>query len=172
MPVLFFSFIFFSLDAYADGVTCTASVSPNESQPNVDEKYFAFTVTNTGSSDINWFKITLPISGITLGPVSLANWEKSFPGDGVVFKKNQQSMSTNQTLSPSVGTYISDIPGQSGNWSVQASNDIAGANPVSCSGSLGLSITGTAPDTTAPEISGLTVSNINATSAMYTGPVN
>lgn len=166
---MFFSSSFFASAAYA--ITCTASVTPNDSQPNLSEKTFSFTINNTSGADyIQWIKITKPLSGLSFVSGSITDWDKSFSSDTLTLQPAVDPLSAGSSLSPSITVSVANIGGQSGNWTVEASDYYEGDNPVTCtaasSGVLGLSVASNATDTTAPSISSISVSSITSSSAV------
>jgi hypothetical protein len=152
--------------------SCSASVSPTTSQPNVSEKSFSFTVSNTSGQTAWWFKITKPSSDMTFGPISLSGWEKNISGDSVTFQSNPNSIGPGESINPVIGLNIGDLAGFSGNWTVEASDDFDGISPTNCGGSLDLTISGAAPDADAPEISAISVTEISSTSAKISWQTN
>jgi len=170
--ILFVSALFYSIFLLKPyfvnaALSCTASVTPADSQPNQTEKPFTFTVTNpTETDNIQWFKITKPLAGMTFGPVTLSGWDKTASGDSYIFQASPDPIGPGQSKNPVIGMNIGDIGGQSGDWVVQASDWWDGTSPITCTGILGLSVSAGAADTTAPVISNVAVSSITTSSAI------
>jgi peroxiredoxin len=144
--------------------SCTASVTPIDGQPSVSSVEYSFTIT-AGDTTALWVKISTPFTGITISGIQLSGWTKINSGDNVIFTG---TLPAGSTMSPKLFVDIGDIGGSNGNWSIQASADLSGSSPYDCTGALGLAISGSAGDVTAPTISGVSVSSITSSSAVIT----
>ncbi len=172
-PVRFFSlfvvvFVFFSLHlsvANAAIDSCTGSVDMHSVPPNSTNS-MNFSVTNGGSSDADWIKITVPPSNFTIagGAYTPGNWTSSISGDST-------SMTvTGSKLTQSAGPYTfsvqvnsANVTASSADWKIQLSED-GGGTVVDCDGDRGIAIEGSVsiPD---PVISNIVVSDISDTQA-------
>lgn len=171
---LFFTFVFYLLTprqhAEAAISSCSASVTPTEIAPGTEVANFYVNVTNTDSVDIKWFRITTPSTDISPG-VIYSDWSRGSTGNVATFTDGTLSPGNSNT--PRFKTSIAEnLAGFSGNWTVEVSDDPGGANPFNCTGTLGLTVTGSAPDTTGPVISGLSVSSITSSSAVVSWTTN
>jgi hypothetical protein len=145
-------------------LTCTASVSPS-SVPVDSTTSFTFTINNTSEADdIAWIQVTRPSSNFTFGGfTSLSGWGSSVTSDAVTLLYGTVDPQGSMNFGINVISGSSEAP--SANWTVQTSTNEDGADPVSCSGSLGKAISGAGADTTAPTISDIVVSGISDTQA-------
>ena len=152
--------------------SCSASVTPSSVQPNTQDVIFDYSITNTGLSTVVWIKITRPTSAITWKSFQLWGWDKSVSGGEFLLEAKEDTLTPEKTIIPKATVDIGDATGFSGNWTIKVSEDSEGANPSSCTGSLGLTISSEAPDTTPPVISGISVTDITASSAKISWTTN
>ena len=164
---VFYLFSFKHL-AHAALSSCTVSISPTEVLPG-SQNSFQFQFNNTSSANIKWIKSTKPFGGITTDGVSLFQWVKTFTPDGsdivITDSSGVNPLTPGGSITMNATLTVGEVAGSSGNWTIQASDDINGLSPITCTGATDLSISGSAPDTTAPSISGVSASDISDTSA-------
>jgi len=167
---IFLVLLIFPKDVLAT-LSCGISISPSEVLPN-SSNAFQLTFSNTSDSgNLNWFKATKPFVGLTTDGSALYGWTKDYTVDGSDITLSNGTLEPGGSITLNLTIGVGDIVGSSGNWGIQGSGD-GGASPIGCSGSTGLSVTGSAPDTTAPTISGLAVSSINNSSAVVSWTTN
>ncbi len=124
-------------------------------------------VMNGSAARIHWIKFTRPSTNFTLGGITLPPvWTSTSDADSITVSGGSINLGVSRTFTLT-GVAAANLNAPSANWIVEASDDAAsGSNPFSCSGPLGTQI-GT-PDTTAPVISNVVVSNITSSSAIVT----
>lgn len=146
--------------------SCTASVDMHSVPPNSTNS-MSFTVTNGGSSDGVWIKITRPSSNFVIagGASTPGGWSSSVTESDMTVTGGTLSPSGSYTFSVQVST--TNTTASSADWTVQLSDDSGGASPTGCTGSLGTAIEGSVsvPD---PTISDIVVSDISDTQATIT----
>jgi hypothetical protein len=148
--------------------SCTATVTPHNPGANSTNLDFTFSVTNTDSVDVKWFRIWKPTNdAISMGTTTLSGWYKDFDVEHRTFRYYQDLLSPGETLNPIITSNVGDIEGFSGTWWVEADDDPMGINSVYCTGDLSINV-GAEQDTTGPVISGVAVVNIETTSVTVT----
>jgi len=103
---------------------------------------------------------------MTIKSFQLSGWTKSYDGGARTVTLSGGSLSPSQNLNLAMVFDIGDIAGQSGTWTVVASENADGSGSFSCSGDHSAAVQGGATDTTAPVISGIAVSSITTSSAV------
>lgn len=150
--------------------SCSGYSYPPSAQPNTEDVQFDFTITNNDSSNtIRWFKVTKPLSEMTIDVLSGFGWTKIADGDSAVYSGG--------TIPPGESfnfAIIMDIASANGtnNWGITASDNTSGTDPVSCPGDLALSVSLSGTDTTPPELANVTVSEIRSNSAKISWDTN
>jgi len=144
---------------------CSATVSPHTVDP-ASGANFTISVTNTGPSDIQWIDFTVPSSNFTYGGNSISGWSTADHAGGTSLSGNTLSQGQTADFSLVATTDITTAP--AANWQVQVSDDGSGANPTSCSGDLGTSISGHPPNDSANGVSNVSASTITTSSAKIT----
>jgi peroxiredoxin len=159
----------FFLFVYSGNITialadCRVSTSPTDVQPDTSVSFY-FNIENTTDPAKQWVKITKPALGLTITGAELSGWniDTSTDVNAVIFTGNLLNpyYPVAAVLHTNTGTILGD-----GNWRVQVSDSPDGSSPTDCSGSLGLTVSGSAPDTVAPEITNLTISEITSSSVV------
>lgn len=145
--------------------SCSASVSPTTVTTDSSNE-FVFTINNTDSVAIVWIDVRRPSGNFTITSISVSGWGESTDSTGTTLQFG--TLSPGGTLNFSLFADTGGSEASSADWSVQVSDDSGGASPFSCSGTLGTAIEGGAPDTTAPTISDLTISEVSDTSVKIT----
>lgn len=149
--------------------SCGVVVSPIEVQPDSSAS-FNLTFSNTDSSNIKWIRAVKPFDGLTINSTALYKWTKVYVPDGsdiiITDDTGQNPLTPGGQITLELTIGVGSIPGSSGSWTVQASDDVSGSSPITCSGTTALSVTGEAPDTTAPVISGVTISGVSTSQAV------
>lgn len=165
LVLLIFLLGIFSKNASAVVSSCTASVSPSSVVINTTRE-FTFSLINTSTQTINWIKITRPSSNFTFsGYNSIGGFTIATSTDNVTLTGSSLAagVSTSYTLQIASGNSVAS----SADWTIQVSDD-GGSSTTSCSGNLGTAILASAPDTEAPQISELTISEITSSSVKIT----
>jgi hypothetical protein len=160
--ILLFSIIFCLVlgsakPLYASDVTCTAAATPTGVSTGTQYTQ-TFTVTNTGSVDIQWIEFSVPSNQFTIISTSLGNWTVSHDESSLVISGG--TLASGASLNPQVTVQTGNTDAESADWTVQAAAQPSGNDPEQCSGNLGVAITGAPADTQGPAISDITVSGI------------
>ena len=164
--LIVFLLFLLSSKSYASLSSCSATVSPTTVNTVTSQSY---TFTMGSVSGVLWIKITRPSSNFTITGASGSGWNASTSDSTATFTPVGQSAGSGTiTLTATSGS----SEASSANWTVQASDDSSGASPTTCSGSLGTAISGTGSDTSAPEISSITVSEVSTSSVKITWTTN
>lgn len=142
--------------AFAQVSSCTASVSPNSVSQSTSTE-FTFTITNTSSSTIDWFKVTRPSSDFTITSYTVGGWSATGDSTEVIASDNTVGPSGNVTFYITATSGSSDAP--TADWTVEVAEDGVGDVTTGCSGTLGTEITGEAT----PVVSGIEVTNVSGT---------
>lgn len=166
-PLIFIAICISVATGFSGGATavitsCGANSSPHTMTP-ATQADISFQITNTGASTAHWIKITVPSGNFSDAGDTLANGWDSFRSGNFALLENG-SLATGQTINLVVPTQSADTQATSQDWTVELSSDPGGTSPTSCSGSLGLAIEGSAPDTDPPIISDITPTNLSASS--------
>jgi len=141
--------------------SCSAGISTNSITPNTTTTV-TITVTNTSSSPINWIRITRPSQDFTLNGASADYWSTSGSNQDSSILTSSTPLNPSGSLSISVGIITANVQAPATDWSVDVS-DNGGSTNTSCSGSLGMAIEGQAPDSSPPNISNISVTNLATT---------
>jgi hypothetical protein len=142
--------------------SCTASISPSTITPSTTSG-FTLTINNTGSANIVFIKVTSPSGNFSITSYSAASWSGSVSPSEATFTGGSITPGTSSQIILSVRSGSSLA--SSANWSIEASDAGDGSGRIGCTGSLGTAIEGSPPDTTAPVMSGITVSDITNNTA-------
>jgi len=169
---LYYPFFNFHAKVTRAASSCVASVTPSSVQPNTQDITFGYLITNTGLSTTVWIKIIRPTFAITWKSFQLDGWTKGVSEGEFLLTANEDTLPPGKTRAPEATVNIGDAGGFSGDWVIKVSDDAGGANPSSCSGSLGLTISSGAPDTTPPVISGISTTDITSTSVKISWGTN
>ncbi len=141
--------------------SCGAEVDIHDVVPT-SENLFNFTVNNTDSNTVQWVTITRPSGNFTLIGAQVNGWGSSVTAEVATFTLG--SIVSGGSHSFGIRASAADVQASSANWVVKVSDDPNGANPFSCAGALGTSISGSAPDTTPPTISNISMSGLTSNS--------
>lgn len=168
LATIIFSSFFHPLVTQAQITDCDAVFSPNQVNPG-STTTFTVTITNGSAVRIRYLKLTRPSTNFTLDTITATNWTITQTANDFTISGGtiNTGASRNFTLN---NVIAANVNAPSANWIVAASDANDGSNPYSCTGTLGVQI-GT-PDTTPPEISGISVSNITTTSATVSWTTN
>src|SRR4030042_4658931 len=147
--------------AYANIYSCTASVLPHSVAPTSTTD-FQFQINNTDLNTIRWIKVTRPSLNFRIGGYQVNGWSVNFTDITVPLREG--ALNPSESLSFIVQAKSGSLQAPAANWTVEASDDPNGANPLSCSGDLGTEISGEAPDTTPPTIYNISLSNLTSNS--------
>lgn len=149
--------------------SCSASVTPSSVTKNTSQA-FSFTIENTGDTPYAWIKITRPSANFTITGYSIAGWTGAYTSSDITFGGGELNDLDSLTLT--VNATSGSTNASSANWTVQVSDDPGGASPYSCTGSLGVAISGEGVDSTPPTISNILVSNVASTSVTISWTTN
>ncbi|MBI5126890.1 redoxin domain-containing protein [Candidatus Roizmanbacteria bacterium] len=160
--LLFFLAFFLAQPAISTLESCSASVSPN-SVPTSTNQNFSFTLTNSGSNPILFFKVSVPSENFTLQGHTISGWNVNRSESYAIFSDG--NLTSGNQLSFSLQAAIGNSEAVSSNWHVEANDVLSGNGTTNCGGSLGTAISGIT-DVTPPTISEtITVSGVNSSSA-------
>ena len=99
MPILLILHIFLSLffpkPVYADGPSCSVSVSPNSITESTTGQ-LDFNVSNTSGTDADWVEITPPSGFNIIGPAG--GWQSGFDGSAIYFDQGTLSAGSSGTF--------------------------------------------------------------------------
>lgn len=155
--------------AFSD-LGCVATISPNQVSPN-SLINFNLNIDNYGDEDIVWVKVTRPSEHFSIQNSDISGWNGSTPNDNYTIQ-NDGTLFVGESLTMLLTALTSSVQTGPSGWSVEVSNSFDGNNSVSCSGSLSTEISGSAPDTTPPTISDISVSDLRATSVLISWSTN
>ncbi len=164
--VFLISLFFIKQSANATISSCSATVSPTTVNTITSQSY---TFTLGSVSGVLWVRVTRPSSNFTITSGSGSGWNVSTADSTATFTPVGQSAGS-ATINVTATSGSSEA--SSANWTVQVSDDGGGASPTTCSGSLGTAISGAGSDTTAPEISAITISEVSTSSVKITWTTN
>ena len=145
--------------------SCTASASPASVQANSTTS-FSFSITNTGSETVNYVRVMVPSENFTLQSSGVPSWTVYSGGSLVELVGGSVAPSSVFQFSLPATAGNSEAP--SANWQVVTNT---GTGEVSCTGSLGTTISGVA-DVLAPELSETAVTGITTSSATVSWTTN
>jgi hypothetical protein len=149
--------------SYAD-TGCSASISPTSAVPTSNGTY-TVSVTNNGSTDVQWIDITVS-ANFRYGGNYIYDWAGADHGDGATLTNN--TLGQGQTANFDVAATAGLRTGADNTWVVQVSDDPGGANAVTCSGNLNVAISGHPPTSGAGGVSNVMVTNITTSSVTVT----
>lgn len=172
--VIFFIILGWSISASSQQVgatleSCGASVTPNSITTSA-ENTFTFTINNTGSNPILFFKVTSPSASFSIQGKDAVGWSSTSNSSFAQFWGGSipAGSSFNFTVLIQAGT--SEL--SSSNWTIVANDVLSDSGTTTCTGSTGIAITGVA-DVIGPVLSELvTISNINVSSATFSWTTN
>ncbi len=141
--------------------SCSASVDLHSVTPTTTSD-FGFTLDNTDSTAIRWIRITRPSDQFTIGGYSIGGWSGAWTNSQVTFGGG--SIGASESLAFSIQASSGSNQAEPFNWVVEVSDDPGGTNAFSCNGALDTAIQGSAPDTTPPTISNVTMSVLTSNS--------
>lgn len=149
----------FGTTAKAAVTSCNAYVDHDSVKPSSTYEFRINVVDSTVPDTIQWVKITRPSANFTINGTSSDSWTNSVSASDITFTGNTIDSTYAFTFVISVTTGSSEAA--SAGWTVQASNT-DGSAAITCGGSPSTSISASAPnpDTTAPVISDITVSDV------------
>lgn len=179
--ILISVFTFFS-SSKVHAYDCDMLVSPSTTTRETSTDYsFSVMGANLPGAGVRWVKITRPSADFTVTGGSASSWSATAGTTDVTFTSASQI----QPVSFSVTALSGTSDAASANWTVQMSQYISGSSPITCTGSLGTSISGssgvtpsptatptTVPDTTAPTISNIIISGVSDSSVTVSWDTN
>src|SRR3989304_8843683 len=167
-----FSFLVLIFSGFVKNVgatvsACTATVSPT-SVTTYSSNSFTISVQNTDSVAYSWIRLTIPSSNFTIVGASVPGaWSWSSSESEIVMQNSTLSQGSTQNVNLTVEVR-GGTAAASANWTIQVSDDVDGASPFNCSGTLGTEITSGGTDSYAPVISSVAVSDVSQTSVKVT----
>ncbi|MDP2671060.1 MAG: redoxin domain-containing protein [bacterium] len=175
--IILLSFVLLSLNPFlsprkieASIEACNVSVDPHQIQASSQASFY-FTVRNFDQNPISWIKITRPSAKFSIvEPVSTGAWSASTTSSSMTLTGDviQPNFSADFEIKVSTNDQVS----ASADWIVQVSDDLDGANPFSCSGSLDTEITCGGSDCIGPVISNIALSNLTTSSITISWKTN
>lgn len=160
---LAFAFIFpRTIPALADLSGCSASVNQSSVSPS-STNGFTISFSNTSDTQIQYIKISRPSANFTIDSHTIGGWTVDQNSSDITLTG---SMDPNGSSTFDFTVTTGGSEASAANWSVIAADNTDGTGAISCTGSLGTTISSTPPDTTAPEISSdITISDVADTTA-------
>jgi hypothetical protein len=155
---------------HAELSDCSASIEDRSPISQNTRKSLTFHVTNGDSSEAHYLKIAVPNSNFTIEGYSIENWSALRNSGDIVFSGG--TLGGGDSIDIVIETQTGSSDQSSSDWSVQMSDE--SVNPVltQCSGDLGISISGSAPDTQPPDISDIVVSDVTSSSVKINWTTN
>lgn len=150
--------------ASADLSSCSVNISPQSVSPGSDN-YFVFGLNDTDANSINWIHIISPGGQyFTVESASAYQWQGATTADDATFTEGSMNSggSENFSVEALTGGNTTSSPVD---WQVQASDDPGGADPITCSGDLSVSIV---QPPTQINISNVGVTDVSSSSATVT----
>lgn len=144
--------------ASAEISSCSSNVNPNTVEANSSSFSFEFNIDNTGGADIRWIRISRPSENFTITGYGIANWSGGRTSSSVVFTGG--SIPDGDSIDITIAADTGSSEASAANWTVEVSDDPGGASLTACNGSLDVEIAGTAPDTSGPDITDLSVTDV------------
>src|SRR3989344_1783769 len=167
LVILFSLFLIPTKQVGATVSACTATVSPS-SVTTYSSNSFTISVENTDSVAYSWIRLTIPSSNFTIVGASVPGaWSWSSSESEIVMQNSTLSQGSTQNVNLTVEVR-GGTAAASANWTIQVSDDVDGASPFNCSGTLGTEITSGGTDSYAPVISSVAVSDVSQTSVKVT----
>src|SRR3990170_2660903 len=167
LVILFSLFLIPTKQVGATVSACTATVSPS-SVTTYSSNSFTISVENTDSVAYSWIRLTIPSSNFTIVGASVPGaWSWSSSESEIVMQNSTLSQGSTQNVNLTVEVR-GGTAAASANWTIQVSDDVDGASPFNCSGTLGTQITSGGTDSYAPVISSVAVSDVSQTSVKVT----
>ena len=125
--------------AHAQLGSCSVSLSPQSMAPDSDN-YFTFSLYDSDPNTIQWVQITAPTGGyLNVESAAGGGWTGNIASNVATLSGGSLSGGSSQVLF--VDAYVNSTPTSSPiDWTVQASDDPGGANPITCSGDTSMSI--------------------------------
>jgi hypothetical protein len=146
--------------------SCQANVNPSSVTPGSTNN-FSISLFNSSQETITYIQVNRPSDNFTINSHSIGGgWSVDQSSSTITLTGSILNADGAMSLDFSV-TAGSNETG-SANWSVSASDDEGGSDSISCTGSLGTSISSTTADTDAPTISNIVVSDVKDTSVKVT----
>lgn len=150
----------------AQNASCTAYGPPSNMLPGSTEDV-TVTVSNSGSSNIVWIKITVPSANFTINSHSISGWTVSQSSSQLTITGNSLNSSRSSTFGFSLTA--ANTTAASANWSILVSDNADGSQPNACSNTVSTSISTPAE---ANSISDIVISDISSSQAKITWTTN
>lgn len=145
--------------------SCTASVSPSSVSTDTSTS-LTFNIYNGDENhDASWVKITSPSSEFTITGGSDETIGYSSHSASELLFADGGTHDPTEAFDYVVNINTGSNSLASTSWTIQMAVEDTGTDPVTCTGSTGVEITGGGGDTTAPVISSVTLSDISDSSA-------
>jgi hypothetical protein len=152
------------LTANAAISSCSASVAPSTISAN-SSVTLTYTINNSSDQDTRWIKIITP-DGLNISSVSSSGWSGSVDASTVsTFTGGTISAGGSQSFSVTVNSGNSQSQASS---IVRVSDSSTGDGTTECSGSTGITVSAESVDSTAPNISNITVADITSSAVTIT----
>lgn len=161
--VALYGFLSPQVTAFFTGGGCIASINPTTANL-ASSVNFVVTVTNAGSSAVQWVDVAVPANNYIYNGNSIASpWSTTDRSDGTTAVGGSIGTQQSNDFSMTVITGIQSSSPQ--DWVVKTSTSTSGASPVTCTGSLSTSVTGSLPQDGVNGVSSIDVSRISQHSA-------
>ncbi len=155
--------------ARASLASCTVDSSPSSTAPNsvVDVD---FTLQNMDANAIRWMRVIVPSGDFTIVSTTISGWNDQTSGGSTSTYLTGGTLDTGETLNFSIQTQAANTNDSPADWVFYASDDINGANAITCGGNHTLAISGDVQ--VSLQMSNVQVTNLGTTSATVTWDTN
>jgi hypothetical protein len=143
--------------------TCTVTVAPAIMSPG-SLTTLDFTIHNDSGPAIVWIQALRPNQDYRVRTVAAPGWTDDTNFGGTTLTGGSVGTGGDVTFQMTVRATI--LPGDPGNWYVQASDDGGGASPTVCGGSNTTQVQGALPNGSNQGVSGVMVSSVTESSAV------
>src|SRR5665213_2504578 len=149
--------------ASASLTACSVSLNPQYVAPGSDTD-FTFALTNSSSNAVAWVKIVAPTGNyVTLEAAAASGWDAINTSGLAIFTNGTVPGSGEQDFI--IEASADNATPSAVNWTIEASDDSGGGNPITCGGDTSLNITS---QPSVINISDVTAGGITADAATIT----
>jgi cytochrome c biogenesis protein CcmG/thiol:disulfide interchange protein DsbE len=145
-----------SASAYFNG-GCVANINPTTMDVGTATA-FTISLTNASFADIHWVDINVPSASYSYAGNSVTSWTSTDHDGGTTLTEGTLSAQRTEDLPITAAAGLQ--PTSAENWVVRTSTNADGSGAITCTGSLGTSITGSMPQDNVNGVSGISVADI------------
>ena len=143
--------------ASANLSSCRANISPSQISPGSTSD-IQFALQNTDVTSIQWVQVDVPSSNFSIANVAADGWNNSYDNGQATLTGGD--LGPGSTLYFTITTTTANTQESGNSWTIQASDDPGGANPVACYGSQELDIVQPPPNILSIQPSSLTTTSV------------